>query len=512
MVKCANVFQSHMVLQRDKAVRIWGESDEPDGTQVLLAINGIEATETVKNGKWQGTISPQPACSTGTTLTVTIQDSRQIIEDVLFGDVYLASGQSNMEFQLRYDENRKNCVDYPLIRQYSVPKQAFVGQAEEYSDSVFGVWRVATQENLDYFSAVAYYFAEEIYNRQDLPIGIIDCDWGATPACAWMDPKYLRGSAGEVWLRDYDEGVRHLDLPKYEQQFNESRNPFLENPFANNFMERMLYGLTPEEYAAMIEQYSDGTAPKPLPVGPKSEKRPGALYEYMLKTVASYTVRGVLWYQGENDDIHADVYETVLTALIRNWRELWEERLPFFIVQLAPFGYWQDTGRDRFPIIRAAQARVAANVPDVYMAAIMDAGLRDDIHPKCKRIPGQRLARLAINHLYEEDIACEAPVGDAITVEDGRAVIHMLHTDGELEIRGEKLSALEVSVHEVGLESFDTKISGCDIVIESEAIRKKNSLCVRFAETDFCTVNLYNKSGLAARPFTLCYRPEGARI
>ena len=291
-------------------------------------------------------------------------------------------------------------------------------------------------------------------------------------------------------------------MEQYEKEFAENPENYRGKPFANPFQEKMMYGMSEEEFAAMIQSFfTEGMEVKPPVIGPRSEKRPGGLYETMLKKIAPYTARGVLWYQGENDEAHADIYDVVLERLIACWRELWGEKLPFLIVQLAPFEYWTEEGRMIFPMIREKQEQVSRHVPDVWMASIMDAGMKKDIHPKQKRPVGERLALLAEGHVYGEDILCDAPECIGMTAEDGKAVLTFAYAGDGLRVTGNVLQAMELFADGKPIAQFSFTARKDRLEVGAEEIRKDGEIEIRFARQDYCEVNLFNSIGLPAKPF-----------
>lgn len=497
-LKTAMIFGDHMVLQRQKPIRIWGTCTEGN---VTVSLAGRETAAECTDGTWEAVLPPMEACE-GLELVVLSGDETLRFADVAVGEVWLAAGQSNMEFYLRYDSERKDAEENPKIRMFDYPEVAFEGQLEQGDYSDYGFWRVCESENLDYFSAAAYYFAMQIQKQYQVPVGIVGCSWGATPACAWMDPAYLEDNEGKVWLEDYQKVLDELDLKTYEKEYQSNPEYFRQKPFENELNEAMMYGVSSEELGRIIQEMLSRGESIFQTEGPKSEKRPGGLYESMVKKIAPYSVRGVLWYQGENDEKHADVYYTVLSRLIRCWRELWGEKLPFCIVQLAPFRYWDQDNKDRYPSLRRAQERVSREVPAVWMASIMDEGLETDIHPKRKRPVGERLALLARGHVYGEEILCDPPECRRLTLEDGRLSLAFDNAGEGLKVTGERVEALEITCDGKELEDYGTRVEKDSLIIESTEIKKEKKVCVRFAETDFCIVNMYSSIGLPAKPFT----------
>jgi len=491
-----------MILQRQKPINIWGSCDED--TRITVRLLGQEVSADSKEGTWSVTLPAMEACE-NTVLEILANGVHLTISDVAIGEVWLAGGQSNMEFYLRYDAERKEATGNLKIRMFDCPKISYEGQFEAGDYSEFGFWRTCDEENLDYFTAVGYYFAIRLEQQYHIPVGIIGCNWGGTPACAWMDPAYLSDNDGAVWLTDYEKGLVSLDLEKYNEEFVKNPDNYRGKPFENKFLEAMMFGLSEEERKALFKSFSTlGEAALPV-IGPKSEKRPGGLYETMLKELIPYTFRGAIWYQGENDDEKPEIYHTVLSSLIRCWRDQWLEEFPFLFVQLAPFRYWAEAGRGIYPILRKEQEWVSKHVSNTWMASIMDAGMEFDIHPKEKKPVGERLALLARGHVYGDNILCDAPECTGMTVEEGKIILKFINVGYGLNIKGDTLQALEITINDRLLKDYQTEQNAGQLMVYSKEIHKTDFISVNFAETDYCEVNLYNTANLPVKPFTFHY-------
>lgn len=237
---------------------------------------------------------------------------------------------------------------------------------------------------------------------------------------------------------------------------------------------------------------------------------PGCLYEKMLKMIVPFSIRGFLWYQGESDDVPGRqvLYENMLTGLISDWRKLWhQEEIPFLIVQLPGWEHWIDSENQDFATIRRCQEHVADKVKNVYLCSISDAGERNNIHPKNKKIVGHRLALLARGHIYGEHLLCDAPRIRQILREKNSMVISFMHVEGGLKVDGNHINALKVKQgsHEL---PFSFTVSGENIVLIFET-EIKGSVNVEFAQDKWFLVNLYNQADIPAIPFSICCEKEG---
>ena len=508
MLSVAKVFQEHMVLQRSKPIRIWGTADP--NTRVMAALDSERVSVYADaDGSWMLELPPRDA---GFGCVLHIESGSEQIEltDIAIGEVWLAGGQSNMEFHMKFDRGYAAVLaaaNFRDIRFFDVPEIAYDGEEDDFDYSQFGFWRKATPEDLAYFSAVAYYFADRIGEDLDVPIGMIGCNWGGTMASAWTDPTYLENTEGDVWLREYEEN-KPLDLSAYEAGFaanpNNNRVILLDDPMN---IRTMRDGLSREEQAAFVEQIMamagvadlGEDAPPLMNYGPKSEQNPGTLYHHMLKTVAPYSLRGVIWYQGESDDRHPEVYATVFSQMIRSWRDLWHEELPFLFVQLAPFDKWLFASGKTYPTLRRQQELVSKTVPGVWMTTSGDAGMRWDIHPKEKKPIGQRLALLALGHVYGRDLLCDAPELLRAEKRNGDILLRFAHAEG-LYLNGELFDTLEL------LDKDDRPVKADEAALDGDTVILRgcgSAAAIRYAQTPFFTSKLFNAAGIPAKPFEI---------
>ncbi len=504
-LRLATVFQDNGVLQREKPVAVWGWGQP--GRSVTVSIQEKTETTCVGNdGKWSLSF---PALSTSACEVLTVADGNEtiILKNLAVGEVWLLGGQSNMEFWMRYEkhitEERPQCAN-PNIRFYDVPEIAFKGQEQLFDYSEMGKWRVCMPEEIDWFSAVGYYFAKALQAALNVPIGLIGCNWGGTTAQAWMNPASVT-EAAKPWMEDHIRSIAQLDRDEYwrGQQTNPENNtgrPF-ENEFNNRFLPVTV--MLEEAMQFFTAQFGDskGNVDFSLRTKPASTF-PGCLYEHMLKTVAPYTLRGVLWYQGESDEPHADIYGIVLTRMIGDWRALWNESVPFLMVQLPGYESWLGGVQTRYNELRQAQKAVAAAVENVWMTSISDAGEQYDIHPKDKKTPGERLALLARGGIYHENIQFLPP--EAYQAEKiGNSIrISFRNAEGGLHTNGTELNAMEVFTLSGGKLDYRWHTEGDSLILELPQMPKEK-IQLRFATQLFYLVNLYNAAGIPAVPFAL---------
>ena len=500
MLKTAMIFTDRMVLQRDKDIPVWGTANPSDTITVTFDGNKTSTTAD-QNGNWKLCLPPHQA-GVGYTMTIEVVGETITLTDILVGEVWLAGGQSNMEFLLGFEQHFEEEVlakaMNPNIRFFDYPEASYEGALEDFNYKYEGFWRGCTPEDLPFFSAAGYYFARNLEADLNVPIGIVGCNWGGTPASAWMDPSYLMGNEGQVWVDEHEEAMKGIDLEAYKANYpKDPANDRTNMLFDPNHIHLVKYELPREEQLAIIKQWENNP---PLVEGPYYERRPGGLYETMLKKVWPFAVRGVIWYQGCTDgDFHAREYTTVFSQMIRCWRDLWNEELPFLFVQLAPFYRWLTCEGTNYHIVRECQDQVSRTVPGTWMASIGDVGMKWDIHPKNKLAVGERLALLARGHVYGEDLLCDAPEMEKITKCGDQVEVVFRHADG-LHMTGDQLNALTGvtadgstrDLTQANITADETlMISGCEDIVRLE-----------FATGEYYEVNVYNKAGIPVKPWS----------
>ena len=512
MLQTAAIFSEGMILQREKPVVIWGSAAA--GEEVTVSIQG-QSTKAVADaqGRWEAVLTPLTA-SDRETLVVKTAGEELCIGDVAVGEVWIAGGQSNMEFPMRFEKYRDKELGTvnENLRFYDVPEICYEGQDQDFNYDNVAVWRKAEGDDLTCFSAVGYYFQKEIAEKLSVPVGIVGCNWGGSRSCAWMKPETIE-RVGKPWIRLYEDSIADLDM---EQYWKEQRtNPMNDrgNPNVGPF-DAFILPRTPsaEEiqafFAQMMKQAgieSDSAAPGGIPASREivdAKTRPGCLYEHMVRKTAPYTARGVLWYQGESDDVTGlqQLYTAMLTGLIADWREVWRDQtLPFLIVQLPGWRSWLDIRNEDYATIRRCQQEVADTVDGVYLASIADVGEERDIHPKDKRTVGHRLALLARNHIYGEELLCEAPAAEAVQRDGKKITVTFANAGSGLKITGEKVQALDLTC-DGKAAAYTAKADGDRLEI-TLADKPEGRVKVAFAQGDWYQVNLYNGADIPAVPF-----------
>ena len=501
MLKPAELFQSGMVLQREKPLTVWGTADA--GAVVNVSVQGRTGSARAgDDGTWRAAVAPLHASECE---TMQISDGTQTVTltDVAVGEVWIAGGQSNMEFHMRYerhlDDAKPRCAN-PRVRFFDVPEVAYDGQREQFDYSGMARWRTASPADIDYFSAVGYYFEAALERALDVPVGIVGCNWGGTVCAAWMNPDTVR-EAGPEWMESYEAFAASADLPAYFAKQKDNPMNGRGTPFSNPFSEFVMPKTRTEEELAAFFRSLD-LPPYERGSEPLVQNLPGALFEHMVKTAAPFPVRGVLWYQGESDDEpgRQKRYAAMLSGMIGDWRALWHDELPFLIVQLPGFEHWLQVTCMDYDTIRQAQETVTRTVPGTWLCSVSDAGEQHDIHPKDKKVVGERLALLAQQHVYGLPVCGDAPAAVSAQAENGAVVVRFEHAAGGLVCTGETVAALRLrrDGRDVPLRSA---IRGDALVVEPlEALT--GAVTVTFAHGSWYRVNLYNRAGIPAIPFT----------
>lgn len=498
------IFGENMVLQQGKKISVWGKA--APGAQVQVAVQGGTFTTTAgADGNWRALCGPlEPSFQE--TFVVSSQGEEIRLGNVLIGEVWLAGGQSNMEFYMRHDaclaEEAPRCANQ-AIRFFDYPEVSYPGQIDEAPyGKAYGFWRPCDRENLEYFSAVAYYFARDLQQALGVPVGIVGCNWGGTAAVSWMDEGAILEGGGKAYLDEYQQAVQGLDLEAYEKRFQEDPIRYRTDILAEPLNDMLMQGLPMEEVMGRVQEMGL-TLPGPPLMGPKNEHRPGGLYEAMLCSLSPFGLRGFIYYQGESDgDAHPHCYQTLFPSLIRCWRRLWGEELPFLFVQLAPLDHWAACSGEPYAIIRAAQQHTADTVPLTGMASTSDVGMEFDIHPKQKRPVGHRLALLAQNRVYGRNVLCDAPRLTGAQWEGSALALTFAHAGSGLTLHGNQLGGLRVFQN--GTErTLAAHAQGDRVLLTGEGLQPGAPTQVRLATGSWYVVNLYNSAGIPAVPGSL---------
>ncbi len=477
-VKLPKVLSDHAVLQRDAPIHIWGWADP--GEQITVSLLAQKQTATTDDlGKWSVYLAPQPA---GGPYTITVQGANTItLSDILVGDVWFASGQSNMEFPLKgfvgsavlkngaEEIANSNQPQMHLLRVHQRPSDHPLPDLADPDE----VWTLCTPDTAANFSAVAYFFGREIQQREHVPVGLIDDTWGGTPAEAWIP---LDGISADASL-----------MPVF-QTWSELANRTADVP-------AMLAREKREDDAAK----QAGAPPPQHPWHPNPLSwAPAFLYNGMVAPFVEFPIKGAIWYQGETnaDGGRAPLYHRVFPALISDWRSKWGEGdFPFFFAQISSFG---DSKPGDWGIVRDAQRR-ALGLANTGMAVTLDVGHADNVHPPDKQTVGHRLALAARKIAYGEPVEDSGPLFRQATSQGAEIGVWFDHGEG-LTAKGGTLTGFEVAGADHKFVPGQARIDGDHLVVSAAAV--KAPLYVRYAWADFSTANLYNRAGLPASTFS----------
>jgi len=475
------LFSDNAVLQQGMEVPVWGTARE--GEPVTVEFAGQKEATTAKDGKWMVHLKnlqaggPFPLKITG--------DNVVTVQNVVAGEVWVCSGQSNMarilvppptvQPRLPIWEQDAAEANYPLIRQYRVEAKRDEGGAVVFG----GSWTVCSPETAKDFTAVGYYFARDILKTRKAPVGLMCSAVGATGAATWTSREALAAKPELKRILDWQEkSIKTYPeaLAKYKAQEAELM----------------------AKYEADVKKAETEKTPLPLKPKPPGDPAtdangPGYLYERKIVPLQPFAIRGVLWYQGEQNSGHAAEYRILFPALISDWRKDWKQGdIPFLFVQLAPY---IKTG----PEIREAQLLTWLNTPNTAMVVTTDCGDATNIHPGDKRPVGARMALAARALAYGEKIEYSGPQFDAMTVEGNRAVLHFKHVGGGLVAKGGELKGFTVAGANKTFLPAKAQIQGDTVIVSHEQVAAP--IAVRFGWENVPDVNFYNQEGLPASPF-----------
>lgn len=502
----ALIFGEHMVLQRSVPIPVWGRSVRSDTVTVRLG-NHTAQSKTV-NGEWKVLLPPMEACRR-TAMVISSEKTGERIEfgDVAVGEVWLAGGQSNMEFLLKYDEEAETLfaeAEDPDLRYFRFPTANFIGCLEKDPYPEDGFWRRWTdRENKGMFSGPAAYMGRKLREALGVPVAFVGCHWGGTPAAAWTDPESLQANPALGPVLDwYQEEVKKIDPLKY---YAASDRPVPEQDERMRAMlDRFMMGIGLREFLEKGPPPMPPADYTPYMPGPRSAVRPSGLYQSMLCRVAPYAVRGVIWYQGEDDDIRgwAGFYDESMKTLIKSWRALWNAPLPFLQVELAPFRGMGPTAAKQYNLMRENMRKAADALPDVHNVCIMDAGDEINIHVRKKRPVGERLALLARKYVYGETaLTADSPRARDLLREENILRVRFSDAGSGLSLRGDLRPLLHVYADGQEIE-YTCGVEGCCLLIRADCADAR-TVRIEYMQVNYCEAPLFSAEGLPAFPFIL---------
>ncbi len=523
-VKVHPIFSDNMVLQRDQEIVIWGTADDGESVGVSLQAGdeGVgKPPAPVTGGKWKITLPAQKAGS-GYTLKVFGKNTVEF-KNVAVGDVWLCSGQSNMEWklnQLNKDDQAKGTTKdqgkevaakaaNKNIRLFAVPNKPFLEPQSTFAvTATEGQWFECDEKSVFNFSAVGYFFGRDIQATQDVPVGLIASDWGGTPCEAWTSKEALTAVPELKYYHDkLAEQVKNFDPAKVEENFKKAQEKFR----ADQEKYREAQAKWKEE---ADKAKADGKEPPPAPAAPRQPQRqavpdshsPSGLFNGMIAPIVQFKIKGAIWYQGETNAGRAAEYYTLFPTMIQDWRARWGYDFPFFAVQLAPFNAGNSAGVN-YAELRDAQFAASKKLKHVGYATLSDVGNETDIHPQAKEPVGKRLALAARAIAYGEKVEWSGPVYKGLrTKTDPKAgtsetTLFFDHVGKGLTCTGDKLTGFTVCGEGKVFHPATATIDGDTVKVSCDQV--KDIKAVRFGWVNFAKpdLNFANKDGLPAVPF-----------
>ncbi|MDR1492333.1 MAG: sialate O-acetylesterase [Planctomycetaceae bacterium] len=459
------VFGDNMVFQRGLSNPVWGKADPNEEITVSIA-GQIKKTTANTNGKWLVKLDP---LKTGDVLVLTVKGKNEIqLKNILVGEVWICSGQSNMVFTVARGNNAEKEIataDYPNIRLLKVSQHA----TKEPQDDFVGKWEICSSQTIPTFTAAGYFFARNLHKELNgVPIGLIQSAWGGSSCEAWI-PQHVIES-------DVDAQTFALRHKNFEQQTENSakRSNNTANTAQNN---------------------------RQRPAGIKQQHLSSLLYNGMIHPLERFGIRGVIWYQGEANATRAYQYRRIFPLLIQSWRNVWQQGdFSFYYVQLANFRkISEQPSESAWAELREAQ-NLTLSVPNTGQAVAIDIGEADDIHPKNKQEVGKRLALWALAKDYDKkEVVFSGPVYQSFQIDGNKIVLTFEQPNNGLIAKGDQLKGFAIAGEDKKFVWADAKIVGQTIEVSAKEIDQP--VAVRYGWGDNPVVNLYNNAGLPASPF-----------
>ncbi len=471
-----------MVLQRDMPLPIWGFA-EP-GEKITVAIGDqTHQTSTDAQGQWLVTLKP---LALGDPLTLVVEGSNRVeVGDILVGEVWLCSGQSNMAWDVKNSWNADLEIlsaKYPNIRFLTVATPASQTPTRDFG----GKWEICSAETVGQFSAVGYFFGQELHKILDVPIGLIDNAWGGSSCAAWIRRDLLEGNPlYAALLARWDKTVAKHESGEAKAEYDKKLAAW-------------------EKETKLAEK--NGTKPprKPRfnnPLG--NQHRPANLYHGRIQPIFPFGLRGAIWCQGESNAGRAFQYREMFPLMIQNWREDWQQGdFPFYWVQLADFTpELPAPGESAWAELREAQTLVLDRLPNTGEAVIIDLGEAADIHPRNKQEVGRRLARWALAHDYQVDIVHQSPRYESMEQQEGKIILTFKEVGGRLRtIDAKEVQGFALAGEDKQWVWAQAKIIADNRVeVSSDAVPTPVAVRYGWASNPVC--NLFNDHGLPVTPF-----------
>jgi len=457
------LFTDHMVLQQRSHVSIWGSSRPGQKLTIFASWKKKVSVISDADGKWQIKLAT-PRAGGPFQIAFKNVDTTIVLNDIFIGEVWLASGQSNMDIPVKgwppgdtilNSEKEIASANFPEIRFFKVP----FGISIRPIDSVKGRWVTISPETAGNVSATAYFFARKLYQQLKVPIGIIQSSIGGTPAEAWTSSNAL------LQIGDFNGTIKQMDsINAYQQEALKNQEKNLHSD---------------------LTRFNSNT--------------PTVLFNTMINPLIPFTIKGVIWYQGESNVGRAEQYKKLFPVMIQDWRDRWGSVLPFYFVQIAPFLYSASDQREQSQKLRDAQ-RYALKLPKTGMVTTLDIGYLKTAHPPFKQEVGNRLAKFALKNEYGMEQVASGPLYKKVTILGNKLIVEFENTGTGLTASPKGLNNFEIaSADKVYVKAY-AKIENNKLIVFSALI--PHPVYVRYAWSDESSATLFNKEGLPAATFT----------
>ncbi|MBU2945510.1 sialate O-acetylesterase [Zobellia uliginosa] len=476
-VKVAHIFGSHMVLQRNQQNPIWGTAAVGEKITVSIAGNSYQ-TVTNKNGDWRVKLD---ALKAGGPYSLTVQGKNKItFEDILIGEVWICTGQSNMQWSVENSNDAELellAADYPEIRLFSIP---LVGSPEKQSEIKDTTWVACSPKTIPKFSAAGYFFGRKLHKALDVPIGLINASWGASSLATWIPREAIEENYEHPeFLKDWDWRI-------------------------SVFTDQMIIDYT-KEYNAWEAAGKPGQRMRPPRDIRTAQNRPSNGFNGVINPIIGYGIKGAIWCQGESNLGRGNQYSELFPILINSWRDLWKQGdFPFYWIQIASMKEEdKEPTTSSWAQLREGQSKTLL-LPHTGEVVSMDLGERNNIHYRNKQTIGNRLARLALDQTYDYDLEGRTPQYKSMEIKGDKIIISFDHIDkGLYTFNTNKVKGFSIAGEDQKFVWAEAKIIGKDkIEVRSDKITEP--LAVRYAWADMPDANLYDQNDLPVA----CFRTD----
>lgn len=474
-VRLPSVLSNNMVMQREAEATIWGWAEPGEEVMVMASWKARAKTTADADGKWSVKIKTP---KTGGPYNLNIKGNNTIkLENILIGEVWICSGQSNMQWEMQKTENAEKDIaaaNYPNIRLFTV-KRVIAGKPQ---DDCEGSWAECTPETVKGFSAVGYFFGKHLFDEMDVPIGLVSTNWGGTLAEAWTRREILENDADLMPIIERHE-ASVANFPNVLKRYNKDMKAW--------------------EMKTEKAKAEGKKAPRrPRKPAARDQNSPSSLYNAMIAPVIPYAIKGAIWYQGESNVSRAHQYRKLFPTMITNWRDDWGQGdFPFYYVQIAPYKYGNNAASEE---LREAQL-LTLSLKNTGMAVTSDIGNTQNIHPINKLDVGKRLALWALAKDYgKKDVVFSGPIYKSMKVEGYKIRLSFDCTgSGLMTNDGKEVSHLTIAGKDKKFVEAKGVIDGDTMVVTAEGVN--NPVAVRYGWSNMAEPNLANKEGLPASSF-----------